>query len=66
MNENQNAFVVTGDSISTSSLNSDHVRQLGEVVKATGIPMSKMLNRAISQWLDIEAPLYVEYARRNA
>jgi hypothetical protein len=66
MNATQNAIVVIGDSISTSSLNSDHVRQLGEVSKATGFPVSGMLDRAIDTFLNVEAPVYLERATRNA
>lgn len=66
MNANQNALVVIGDSISTFSLNSDHVRELGAVSKATGFALSPILDRAISQWLQVEAPVYLEASKRSA
>jgi hypothetical protein len=66
MNATRNAIAVIGDSISTSSLNSDHVRELGEVSKATGVSVSGILDRAIGQWLGTEAPVYLDPATRNA
>ncbi|WP_433965993.1 hypothetical protein [Tunturiibacter gelidiferens] len=63
MNANQNALVVIGDSISTSSLNSDHVRELMQFSRATGYSLSTILNRAAENWLAIEAPVYLAHAR---
>ncbi len=66
MDANRNAVVVIGESISTSSLNSDHVRELREVSKATGMSVSGMLDRAIHNWLKVEAPVYLEYVKPTA
>jgi hypothetical protein len=61
----QNTPVVIGDTLSTS-IKSPLVDKMAEVSKAAGLSLSGILNRAIGQWLEIEAPVYLEYAKREA
>jgi hypothetical protein len=57
--------VLIGDTLSTS-INSAHVSNMTKVSKATGLPLSGMLDRAIGFWLEVEAPVHLEHARRKA
>jgi hypothetical protein len=65
MATSQNTPVLIGGTLSTS-IQSAHVNQLTEVSKAAGLPLSGMLNRAISFWLEVESPVYLEHAKRKA
>lgn len=59
----QNTPVLIGGTLSTS-IKSAHIKKLTEVSKATGFSLSGMLGRAIEQWLAIEAPVYMDQAKR--
>jgi hypothetical protein len=65
MHATQNTPVVIGDTLSTS-IKSPLVDKMAEVSKAAGLPLSGMLNRAIGFWLEVEAPVYLEHAKRKA
>jgi hypothetical protein len=65
MAASQNTPVLIGGTLSTS-IKSAHVNQMTEVSKAAGLPLSGMLNRAVEQWLEIEAPVHLEHAKRKA
>jgi hypothetical protein len=41
-----------------------NIRKLARFSKATGYSLSPILNRAIEQWLEIEAPVYLAHAKR--
>ena len=43
-----------------------YVRELARFSQTTGYSLSPILNRAVKQWLEIEAPVYLEYAKRKA
>jgi ribbon-helix-helix protein len=65
MATSQNTPVLIGGTLSTS-IKSANVNKMTEVSKATGLPMSRMLDRAISFWLEVEAPVYLEHAKLKA
>ena len=57
--------VLIGGTLSTS-INSAHVGKMTEFSKATGHSLSAILDRAVENWLEIEAPVYLDHAKRNA
>jgi hypothetical protein len=57
--------VLIGGTLSTS-IKTAHVNEMTEVIKATGVSLSQILDRAIGFWLEVEAPVYLDYAKRNA
>jgi predicted HAD superfamily phosphohydrolase YqeG len=61
----QNTPVVIGDTLSTS-IKTAHVRKMTKVSKAAGLSLSGILDRAIGFWLEVEAPVYLEHAKRKA
>jgi hypothetical protein len=65
MADTQNTPVVIGGTLSTS-LNSANINKMTEVSQAAGLSLSGILDRAIGQWLGIEAPVYLEHANRKA
>jgi hypothetical protein len=64
MATSQNTPVVIGGTLS-ASIKSTNVNKMKEVSKAAGLSLSGILDRAIEQWLEIEAPVYVAHAERN-
>jgi hypothetical protein len=58
----QNTPVVIGDTLSVS-IKSAHVRKLMQTSQATGYSLSEILNRAVQNWLAIEAPVYLAHAK---
>jgi hypothetical protein len=60
----QNSHVVTGDTLSIS-IKSAHVRKLTLFSRATGYPLSEVMDRAIDIFMNIEAPVYLEHAKQE-
>ena len=65
MATSQNTPVVIGGTLSTS-IKSAHVNELTEASKATGVPLSQILDRAIENWMATEAPVYLDRAKQKA
>jgi hypothetical protein len=64
MTADQNTLVVIGDSNPTS-INSAHVRELMRFSKATGLSLSETMDRAIDNFMNIEAPVYLAHAKQR-
>jgi hypothetical protein len=62
MPADQNTLVVIGDSNPTS-IESAHVRELMRFSMATGISLSGILNRAVDNFMNIEAPVYLTHVK---
>ena len=60
----QNTPVVIGDKLPTS-IKTSHVRKLMKFSKATGHPLSEILNRAVDNFMAIEAPVYLAHAKQR-
>jgi hypothetical protein len=57
--------VLIGGTLSTS-IKSSHVNKMTEVSKVAGLSLSGILDRAISFWLEVEGPIYLEHAKLKA
>jgi hypothetical protein len=57
--------VLIGGTLSTSIKSAD-VSKMTEVSKAADLSLSGILNRAVENWLAIEAPVYLERSKRKA
>jgi hypothetical protein len=55
--------VLIGGTLSTS-INSAYVERINETSAATGLALDRILDRAIEQWLECEAPVYMDRAKR--
>jgi|HubBroStandDraft_5_1064220.scaffolds.fasta_scaffold420662_1 hypothetical protein len=60
----QNTPVVIGDTLSTS-IKSAHVRKLMRFSEVTGHSLSEVLNRAVDNFMIIEAPVYLAHAKQT-
>jgi hypothetical protein len=65
MATSQNTPVLIGGSLSTS-IKTANVNKLSQFSQKTGYSLSSILDRAAEQWLAIEAPVYLDYVKRNA
>jgi hypothetical protein len=65
MATSQNTPVVIGGKVS-ASIKTANIADLTQFSEAMGCPLSSVLNRAIEQWMKIEAPVYLERATRKA
>lgn len=63
MATSQNTPVLIGGTLSTS-LKSAHVKELIQFSDTMKCSLSSVLNRAVEQWLEIEAPVYLDRAKR--
>ncbi len=61
----QNTRVLIGGTLSTS-IKSSHVRKMTELSKTADLSVSGILNRAVENWLEIEAPAYLDRAKGKA
>ncbi len=66
MATSQNTSVVIRDTTIGTSINPALIDELWQVSKVTGLPLSGALNRAVGQWLAIEAPVYMDNAKPKA
>jgi hypothetical protein len=57
--------VLIGGTLSTS-IKSVYVNKMTEVSKAADLSLSRILDRAIGFWLEVEAPVYLDRAKRKA
>jgi hypothetical protein len=65
MATSQNIPVLIGGTLSTS-IKSANLSKMTEVSKAADLSLSGILNRAVENWLEIEAPVYLDHAKQKA
>jgi hypothetical protein len=63
MATNQNTRIVTNETLA-EVIKPAHVRKLMRFSRATGYSISPILNRAVENWLSIEAPVYLAHAKK--
>lgn len=61
----QNTLIIIDDTTIAANIKPTLVAELREVSKATGMSLGRLLNRAVDQWMDIEAPVYMSQARER-
>jgi hypothetical protein len=61
----QNTPVVIGGKLSIS-IKSANLGKMTEVSKAADLSLSGILNRAVENWLETEAPVYLDHAKQKA
>ena len=66
MADAQNTSVVIRDTTIGTSIKPALVDELWQVSSVTGHSLSQMLNRAVRNWLEIEAPVYMNRQRPQA
>jgi hypothetical protein len=66
MATSQNTLPVLIGGTLSASIKSTNVNKMTEVSKAAGLSLSGILNRAIGQWLETEAPVYLDHAKQKA
>jgi hypothetical protein len=61
----QNTRIVIANTEIATSINPAHVRKLMQFSKLTGHSLSETLDRAIDNFMSIEAPVYLAQAKRK-
>ena len=64
MSATQNTRIVTNE-ILAEIIKPAHVRKLMRFSRATGYSPSQILNRAVENFMAIEAPVYLTYAKET-
>lgn len=58
----QNTLIVLDDATIAANIKPALANDVREVSRVTGLPLSRILNRALDVWMDTEAPVHMNRA----